>query len=404
MMFVEKEGVGMRWITSGMVLIAAGLLASCNTISSHRLAGEDRQLPAQDSAGSYFLAKHAIEATITEKGITVTTKPIADTRTLINVGLRLSPLSSDDIKVEYSKDGLLKSITSSNDDKTGEIFKNVATSIGTFRSTNGSGRVKVSKITFDPFDPAEARAANELLSRSEFKGSCISVEVLPGVWSPGCTNNPFASARREKDSVPEPDDIAEALKAIEPGIYYRRTMQHRVFVSFKGQEFSTDYYGFANFAPILRVDVNRTLFVKRQTTIVFTDGALTSVQVEKPSEVAEITALPASLAGAYFDAVVSRLSKHQEVEQARANLLNAQASTLKNEQALLGAQADAAQRSTDFQSLGIDATDRATASDFSSFRRSTDLRTTYRNVAACQEALGLTLNECERHVRQLQQQ
>lgn len=384
----------------------AVFLTSCATVSSYRLAGSDAQSPSGTNAGSYFLARHVMKVTVSDKDITVSSEAVADRNSIFQLGFNLSPLAHDDIKVEYTSSGLLKSLTSINHDKTGEILKEGANAVGLFRSTEVEGQIKVSEFTFNPFDSKEAARVNRLLRQAVGARTCVSIEVLPGAWSPGCGNlNPFAERTVGSYNTPTPASIASTLNAVEPGIYYRRPLDHRVFVSFRGRAFKTTLLKFANFAPVLQLDVNRTTFVDRKTSIVFdTSGALQSVQVDKPSEALAVVKLPATIVGAYIGAIVQGFTNAKSVQSARADLLNQQAATLEAERKLVEAiaagnntnaanRALSLSRSTAFRSVGIESSDFRAAPSPGRVRTQ-DMEQTFRNIGACQDALGESVSNC----------
>lgn len=378
------------------LLIFSVFLSGCNVISSYRVTGEDAKEPRQNSAGSYFLPKHLLVATVNSKGIAVVTEAVQDRSTLLQTGLNLSGLSHDTITVAYSG-GLLSKITSINDDKTGEILTELAKAAGRFRAT-GDKTVEAEValvVEFDPFNAAEAATANKIIGK-RYPGTCVEVELLPGIWSAGCGKH---SLGWNHSSPPGKPDIRTDLGPVEPGIYYKRSLDHRVHTVFKNRSVGLITNKFANIAPIFRIDINRTLFVKRNTEVDFTEGELTSVMVDKPSEVLAIAKLPVAMANAYISGIVDGFTQRKGVQSARATLLTQQASTLKAEQALIEAQIEAAlalksseqraaalqtiQRSTSFRSAGT----AAPAEQFGVNRSLQDVRD-------CQQELGLTTDVC----------
>lgn len=381
------------------VMLIAVAIVSCSTVSSYRADGPDALQPSTDNAGSYFLAKHLLKVTVTNDAISVESVAVADKSALFQLGYNLSPFAEDDIKVEYSSSGLLKGLTSVNDDKSVEIAKGIATAIGTFRATATGEDIKVSELTFDPFNAEEARKNNKLLQHAVGKGTCVSVEIFENVWSPGCENNPLQGTSAVAYSPPAEKDLKRILRPVEPGIYYRRPLDHRVFVAYRGASYLTKLEKFANYAPVMRLDVKRTMLVKRETTIMFADdGSLKSVQVKKPSEALAVVTLPAALVGAYIDAVVAGLTNAKKVQDARAALYNAQAASLQAERKLLEAVAQGGEGAAGASR----ALSMSRSTDFS-FRsgQTANFEQTYRNIAACQATLGATVDECTAHMQRM---
>ncbi|MCR9135561.1 MAG: hypothetical protein NXI27_06185 [Alphaproteobacteria bacterium] len=377
------------------------LISGCNVVSSYRVAGEDARAPRNNASGSYFLPKHLLVVTATSEEMTVETKAVQDRTTLLQVGLNLSGFSHDTITVAYA-DGLLSKVTSIADDKTADIIKELAKAAGRFRSVSGDAKQPPLVLEFDPFDPEEALAANRIIGK-RFKGSCVEVELLPGMWSAGCGRHSLAW---DNNTLPDPQDIRVKLRAEEPGIYYKRSLDHRVHVVFNNRTTNVSTYKFANIAPVFRVDVNRTVFVKRKTVIEFEDGELTSVMVDKPSEVLAVAQLPVSIANAYISGVVDAFTQRKSVQKARADLLTQQAATLRAEQKLIEAQIAAA------SSLQ---TSQERSAALLSLQRSTTIQTdetfevggrqdrtrTLQNIRDCQRILEQSQEECIETFRSL---
>jgi len=308
------------------------LLSSCNTISSYRLSGMDSQTPKRNAGGSYFLAKHLLVATVSDQGIALKTEAVRDNSSLMQLALELSVAADDTIDITY-ENGLLKSISSTNDDKTTDIVLAVAEAAGFLRSGQQRSGASEFVVRFDPFDSASAIQANRIL-RKAFPGSCIEVELVPGHWSKGCGKK---SLGYNSSSSQDGFDIVAAVPPKAPGVYYKRAFNHRVYSVFRDKPQGMGVQSFANLSPILRLDVDRTAFVKRVTTIEFAGGEPTKYKVEKPSELLAIAQLPVAVVKAYVGGVVSAFSEHTKIQQARANLLNAQAATLQKEKALFDA-------------------------------------------------------------------
>ena len=310
------------------------LISGCSSmISTHRFAGEDAKGPESQHAGSYFLPKHLLRVTVqgTKDSFSITTASVAvsDPRTLSEVGYELSGFSNDDIKVDFEDNGLLKAVASTSTDKTGEIIIQIAKQIGGFREGEQE-KPLLASYDFDPFDLRAASEVNAKLSR-RFKKSCVEIELVPNIWSGGC--------RAGSKSI---GTAAAAVTASElqtlppkaPGIYYRRPINHRVHIIEAGESKEMKTLQFANAAPIFRIDIDRTAFVARSTTLAFKDGVPTSVQVVKPSEVLEVAGLPLKVVNAVISAPVDAITERQKLATAQAALYQEQAKLLAAEREL----------------------------------------------------------------------
>lgn len=332
------------------ILMGAGCTAPM--IMSYPSAGHPRSpVPAEtQTAGTYFLVKHHLVVTVTRRvrvveqeiktipdasqttkvqirladppDIDVKPKAVPDKRQLIETGLLLSPNSLDDIKVTVDDNGLLLKVSAVADDKSKDVLETIVKTVSSplFRDAKIPDEI-LFETEFDPFDPRESREINAYLFR-RFR-SCIEVEVEPGRWSPGC---PLSQSLNRKKFDLKPPEITVPS----PGIYYRRPIAHRVHITSGGRTKKMTMENFSNWSPLLRLDIDRTTFVRRETTIVVEDGVPTSIQVKKNSEALEVASLPLKLAAAPIAAVTEAFNTRQKVYDAETNLLNAQASALKN--------------------------------------------------------------------------
>lgn len=305
------------------ILIAGALLSACSAVNSYHV-GEDYESDSTQKAGVYFLAKHLLKVTLSGTGnatsVALTSEPVQDQSLALEVGMALSPLSNDDIKVEFTGDGRLKSVTATLIDKSAEIATEIIKLAVRLRSEEQSAAA-LKELYFDPFDAHSARDANRSLSKN---GLCIAVEVKPNLWSPGCerwiehrsfTTNQEAGAHL-------PDKLA-------PGIYYRRPAHRMVRVYRNGALVTAKPMLFANATPIYRVDIRRSIFIQRKTTINFDEmGALQDVQVQKPSEALAVAKFPATVIEAFASAATGGVAK------AKSTALNAEAKRLNSASAV----------------------------------------------------------------------
>lgn len=293
----------------------------------------------EQASGSYFLAKHVLELAVSGKNpnttITASVVAVPDPAAQMQIGFELSALADDNIKVDY-RNGLLKEISAIAVDRTGDVIVALAKDVGLFRLGKTTDAI-TKTLQFDPFDERQAMKINREL-RKLGPGNCVEVEIYQDHWSPGCGKFTMGGGS-ELLSVSSPVYAPQTVPSY-PGIYYRRALAHRVHIVVNGNTGEIKNYLFANEAPVLRVDIDRTSFVTRQTTVKFDDaGELTSVQVIKGSEALAVAKLPVEIVDAYTSGVVDALVQRKNVEDAKANLYNAQAAEIKARIALGKAQA-----------------------------------------------------------------
>ncbi|MEQ8480334.1 MAG: hypothetical protein RIC18_06735 [Hoeflea sp.] len=306
-----------------LLLFTAGLLSACSAVNSYSV-GENYTSDSTQKAGVYFLAKHLLKVTLSGSGnaatVTVEPEPVQDQSLALEVGMALSPFSDDDIKVTFTGDGRLKSVTAKLSDKSAEIATAIVNLAVRSRSEEQSA-ASLKELHFDPFDAHSARDANRSLSKN---GLCIAVEVKPNLWSPGCERwikHPSFTTNQEAG--------AQVPEKLAPGIYYRRPAHRMVRVYRNGALETAKPMLFANATPIYRIDIRRSIFIQRDTTINFDkDGALQDVQVDKPSEALEVAKFPATVLEAFANAATGGVAK------ARSTALNAEAKRLNSASAV----------------------------------------------------------------------
>ncbi|MBI3677439.1 MAG: hypothetical protein HY243_12570 [Proteobacteria bacterium] len=86
------------------------------------------------------------------------------------------------------------------------------------------------------------------------------------------------------------------------------------------------------------IDTSRGALVKKIVNLTVTDGLLTGVDVTKPSELAAVFAIPASVIDTFTKAVLGNLTTRTTLTQDEVALLQAQVSLINQQQALVAAQ------------------------------------------------------------------
>ena len=335
----------------------ACLVGGCSMVTSYNNSllidgGDPRQ-----GVGSYHIPKHILVATVLKgsdgtRNLSLVRKAIADPYLPMNLGLDLAATSDDDFDVTYA-DGMIQRITASADDKTDEMILNFTKAILSLGriGTAGSGDLvtteatKLVQVAFDPFDEVERQRANYELTRYGF---CVAFASDPQVPEPrGCNTGrriaALAPVTRPKGllklgrytDAPSPTGVPETGN----GLFYRQPIEHKIQIF---QRNSPHCYGwclkwegyksFGNQGPLLKVNVNRTIFVRHETTIEFgNDGVPNQVHVKKPSEALAFSTLSLAVIEEVIAAPVkaishnvSTLQEEKKLVEAKSNLLESQ--------------------------------------------------------------------------------
>jgi hypothetical protein len=236
-----------------------------------------------------------------------------------------SATAEDDIKVVRDSNSLLTMISSTNDDKLKDIIEKAVT-IGLIAATGNpdfglrsiSFRTKEGAriLAYHDFDPFDRRRLAEINMSLRDYGYCILVAhhtIDLNQLSPAERRSFPASYCRNPRSfvdVVHEDPLISLgpvpLEESRRGILYRAEQTHQIIVFRKNDPKSyeswrlylTKQLEMPNLSPTFSVSVDRSLFVKRETTLLFNSGVLQDVTVDKPSEMLEVAALSLKIAQA----------------------------------------------------------------------------------------------------------
>jgi len=257
----------------------------------------------------------------------------------------LSAVTADDqLVVQRTSEGLLKNIYANAEDKSKDIAiafidaARLAAVEGGARARRGipfsGGYLAMHEM--DPFDPAAAAAINE--SMREF-GYCVYVE---GYTFDPRRLTPEAYCQRPLTVLLHLRELANRAPAGPPpallqaearrGVLYRPNQTHHAVVMYNRDPDRSKLWRMQrrlsvempNAAPVFSIAVDRTYFATRKTTLLFQDGVLKDVDVDKDSELNAIADVTLHL-------VQSIVAIPSQVVQLRINRVN-------NERAVINAQ------------------------------------------------------------------
>jgi len=260
-----------------------------------------------------------------------------------------SPTSVDNVVVQRTEEGLLTSINASVEDRTPAIITSLVQTaenlaIAGARSTAVPGQIETLNIQFDPFVWEELMLAKAELRRFDM---CLYVEgfsfptegmtaaevrAAAGRW---CSTDAHATPRYDPRgytfaTLPVPPAVMRV------GILYRPMATHRVVIlrrkSGVWELYQNKRVEMPNASPVLSIGVQRAMFTTRQTSLLFNNGTLTDVAIDKKSEAEGFVVIPLAVAKAITDIpaqiVQVRLAdvqSHAALIQAQGNLVNATA-------------------------------------------------------------------------------
>ena len=269
---------------------------------------------------------------------------VPDVSQLYYARYRNSPLSKDNFQVTVNH-GLLQQVTSTTEDQTGAVAKNLAIAAKQAFDIAAVGVGGVEDVTdlridatFDPFD------------KSEVQDISAKLRLIRGAVSPLiCDQSP--------NGVPKTG-----------GFLYRPAYPYVLKLTFDGGKpvvdpvagsFNPTVAGIAEFvlnlpskcSPVLSLEVDRTAFGKNVTTIDFSNGSLKDVSINKDSEIAGASQIPVDVTSEILtlpqDLLTLRynnVSAQDKLVQGQATCLVDQAKLLKSQQDFNAAQAAAIQK------------------------------------------------------------
>jgi hypothetical protein len=299
-----------------VILAISGLGFGCSSMTAELVSMRSEETNVRDyshynpASISYFLPMSIVSITVRRDSAGVhfiddpMLRKVPDGRFLYRTNLHLSAFSSDDIAITTSASGFLATVTTTLDDKTGDVVKYIASSIITLLTGVPGDKVAlvgtrafeatapiVFKASFNPTDENQRRRLNEELRR-QF-GLEIRLEPLLG--------NDASTASSTSGSIPAPGASAPVGSA--DGILYRPALPYLLTVLYNNDVQSQHVITVENEAPLLNIPIQRTAFVKRVNTIILTDGVPTSVTFNKPSEALAVVSIPYDIFNAFLRAL-----------------------------------------------------------------------------------------------------
>lgn len=332
---------------------AAGLSACSMASSSHLINSDLASDRCSSDVGGYYLSKSYLTVNVvSDKGTpkldSIIVTPKADRDHGYCLDFLASPTSHDTFVVAKTDDFLLQKITSKADDQSTQIVKNISQAVFVAlsglpqdpRAGDWAETVSLFKGQYDPFDSAQAAIVNDGLKDTGF---CLVLEDpergVP-VGAGRFCDNPFIQTRREAALAASSQPVAHKHRftSYTRGVLYRPRLAYTLYL-FKNQRSGRRLPGhwqlwqsatvyLENQAPILSVGVDRTYFAQRETTLLFQDGMLQDINIDKGSELANFSEIPLEIAGS-----LSKLPSN--IVQAKINVTNKRENLIKAQDALL---------------------------------------------------------------------
>jgi hypothetical protein len=296
----------------------------------------------EDGSPHYFEVKH------------VATRRTADPTRIYCLDFLGSALSNDRMSIgRGSDDGtdengssslLLTAIGSRFDDQTIKIANAIVDGIariavgprGAFESKE-EGQAVVAQFEFDPFDREQLTKINKALRPLHH---CVFLDPTNDPYVPDwqidqCSSYapPGSSGAADYYGMSiinkNPPSTSEGLR----GVLYRPVLTHKLVIMKKNNDpvgapwkiFETKRVQMTNASPAFMLEVNRSLFIERTSTITFDKGVLTGVSLTKPSEAEALSGFVLRTVQTIISIPVRALVVRASDAKNRRELINAQA-------------------------------------------------------------------------------
>ena len=229
-----------------------------------------------------------------------------------------NPYTNDKIEIEFSKDGYLKKISSTIEDKTAEIVEKII-SLGeetakVVTGLRGEAKVLVYEICFDPFSETDLSRVNRDLEAMN-TGFRLSIQTL-----------------KNSGDIPDEKSNSETIGNVgekrDEGIYCRPMETFEVLVS-KGEVERRKLLRLPHPTLIHFIEIQSARFVSTSFNLAFDDqGYPLNIQVSKPSQALAVIEIPIKI----LQAIIGIPAK---LFQLRVNINNEKAKAMKSEEEML---------------------------------------------------------------------
>ncbi|WP_119390377.1 hypothetical protein [Taklimakanibacter lacteus] len=260
-----------------------------------------------------------------------TQKILPDPNTKFSLTLRNSAFAHDDQTVTTTADGLLSTVNAINEDQSVEIVKKIielVTNVAKVGVVRLAAPRQFSVTTvIDPFNPR-----GELHRLEEITGFKFAITDLSGAKLPRYDEE-------YERQVTASCDASVCFRILTP-----------VMLTISGQSKESEVLArFVVLVPNPRLigtyDVRRGPCIKKTNELAFTNGVLTKIRVDKPSEVLGCLSIPIDVAKAIvsipaelFKVKLENIGRDTQLAQAQTQAINAQIALLNAQAAYLARQ------------------------------------------------------------------
>lgn len=326
-----------RWLCVIMILL---FVSGCTMLTSKGI-DEKTHWPITNGGIQYSLPKALIAIKLAENNgnlrITIEQPTfVADPEHTYLLRYKTSPFASDKFDVQVDpKTGLMTKIDMTADDQLDEIIVEIAKAVAMLESADVTGDTVLIERIVDPTDDSALLALETEFNKIGRDSICKDPNITtcdgPGIKF--IMKKPYTDEKIISNKTRVSD--------CNVGVCYRNSMPYVFGFSFGNSITYETIVNLPNEAPVIALNLDRTLFVSRVNTIEFENGMLEKVYIDKPSEGLELARLPVEVAKGILSAPAEILKLKIDLSDQEEAWANQQVALIDAEKALREKQAEA---------------------------------------------------------------
>lgn len=249
--------------------------------------------------------------------------------------------SKDTIDVTIDSNSLLKTVNVTAADQTGQVLINLAKSYAAIKTgfantkenSPTANATLISAVDIDPDDKVTIRSAVSAMNgaariaiRRGMQTSCGSGAKKNAALCKKYRKLHYSNFKINLNAI-APEIVHQVHKPdCSVGVCFRLPIPYRITAGFKlGKKvnLSSVVVPLPNKGPVVATNFDRALFVTKVINAGFTNGMLTTLHVEKPSEAAAAALLPATIVSEFFGTITSTFDSKKAAITAQQQYLEA---------------------------------------------------------------------------------
>ena len=269
---------------------------------------------------------------------------VPDTDQGFVAAMRHSPFRKDQLNLTTTEMGLLSSAKSIAEDQTGKIAATIAQAIvslggmpAPYAAASTIERPKEEKeeekdLEIDSVVDLADKDGDVKKLRCNLKKKKLDFVIVPPFDGDKPSKAPNCEEPKKTPSIHGNTKDGTGKPCGEEGLFYRRELPYLVKITREdgGDDIpqANALVFMPNRSPITRVPMEAGPFVTSKNTVAFTNGMLTSIEVERPSEILGLVSIPADVAQTMITAISQMIKLRLDYSSSQVNLAKDQSALL----------------------------------------------------------------------------